>query len=173
MVVFWIISDNSGRAGSRWGFLQLFGRLGKEALGEEDHQPLGLGHFSLCADYKVVEHRRLGGEDKRHDGAVALGAQTERFDAGLGLEGFLVEQLRAQLSECKQFVTIGHLSNGDLLVPHVVYEGGLVGFVAGRLEHFGKFRFVDLLDLHSIIVFLMIMEGEDTPVAPCHIITIE
>jgi hypothetical protein len=46
----------------------------------------------------------------------------------------------------------------------------LMGFVAGRLEHFGEFHFVDLLDLHSIIVFLMIMEGEDTPVAPCHII---
>ena len=143
----------SGRAGSRRGFLRLFGGLWEEALGEEVHEALGLGHFSLSADQEVVEYRRLGVEDKGHDGAVALGAQTERFDAGFGLEGFLGEQLRAQLSERKQLVTIGHLPNGDLFVPHVVYEGGLVGFVAGRLEHFGEFRLVEQLDLHSVIVF--------------------
>ena len=121
----------------------------------------------------MVEHRCLGVEDNRHDGAITLGVQTDGFDAGLGLEGFPSEQFRAQFLERKQFVTVSHLPKGDLFVPHVVFEGGLVGFVAGRLEHFGEFRLVEQLDLHSIIVFLLITEGKDTPVAPCHIITIE
>lgn len=47
MVVFRIISDNSGRAGSRWGFLLFFGGLGEEAFGKAVHEALGLGHFSL------------------------------------------------------------------------------------------------------------------------------
>lgn len=140
------------------GGLRRFLRLDwfwEQVLAEVDHEAFGLCHLRLGAGEQVVVQRRLDVENEGNDGSLAVGAQTDGLKGGFKSQ--TGEQFRSRFLEREKFVAAEGVFDSDLFVPHVVFEGGLVGFLIGRIEGFGELGLRHFFDFHGVTVFFVLL----------------